>query len=179
MEVNRRGLSLRLIVHPIMFARRQEDGELVEFSDGRSEGMIAESFIHAEIGRAVLQDRLAGLANDLMRVLGDVRRRRGLAEDAGAGLRGDRYYDLTQIEGEDALRPVPHPGCAFCARRTGRRLRRRPLCCRRMCADSPDCHGCSTSPKPIRVRPCKARPKPRSARSACKHRERSRATEGR
>jgi len=146
MEVNRHGLSLHLIAHPIMFARRQEDGELVGFSDGRSEGMIAESFIHAEIDRAVSQEQLAALANDLMRVLGDVRRavedwRKMQAqvgeaiteiersrlpapaeeiEEGKAFLRwladnhftflGYRCYDLIQIEGEDALRSVPHSG---------------------------------------------------------------------
>src|SRR5215510_6999816 len=47
-EVNRHGLTLHLIVHPILFARRQADGELTQFLDGRGDGTIAESLIHVE-----------------------------------------------------------------------------------------------------------------------------------
>jgi glutamate dehydrogenase len=74
MEVNRHGLTLHLIVHPILFVRRQEGGELTEFHDDCEERMIAESFIHVEVDRIVAQDRITALANGLMWVLGDVRR---------------------------------------------------------------------------------------------------------
>jgi glutamate dehydrogenase len=74
MCVNRHGLTLHLIVHPIMTARRSADGELVALLDERGEGDVPESFIHAEVDRAVDDDQLAALASDLSQVLGDVRR---------------------------------------------------------------------------------------------------------
>ncbi len=74
MEVNRHGLTLHLIVHPIMFVRRQDGGELAELLDERGEGTSPESFIHVEVDRVVTQEQLTALANDLMRVLGDIRR---------------------------------------------------------------------------------------------------------
>ena len=73
-EVNRHGLTLHLIVHPVMSMRRQEDGELADFLDGHVEGMRPESFIHAEIDRVVSQEQIAALTSGLTRVLGDVRR---------------------------------------------------------------------------------------------------------
>ncbi len=74
MEVNRHGLTLHLIVHPIISVRRQEGGELMDFLEGYGDGMTAESFIHVEVDRVVSQDRILALANGLMSVLGDVRR---------------------------------------------------------------------------------------------------------
>src|SRR5215475_13300831 len=38
MEVNRHWLTLHQIIHPIMMARRREDGELEEIPDSRGEG---------------------------------------------------------------------------------------------------------------------------------------------
>src|SRR5215813_10272425 len=73
MCVNRHGLTLHLIVHPILTARRGPGGELVDLLEGRGEGGVAESFIHAEVDRVVDQGQLTELANDMTRVLGDVR----------------------------------------------------------------------------------------------------------
>ncbi len=74
MEVNRHGLTLHLIIHPVMPARRREDGEIVELPAGRGEGVAAESLMHVEIDRIVSPEKMAALAADLARVLGDVRR---------------------------------------------------------------------------------------------------------
>src|SRR5262245_8965080 len=146
MGVNRHGLTLHLIVHPILTVRREANGEIAEFLEGRDEGGSPESFIHVEIDRAVTQDQLTELANELTRVLGDVRRAvedwRKMTAQVGETLAeidqsrppvppeeveegkaflkwladnhftflGYRCYDLVQIEGEDALRAVPHSG---------------------------------------------------------------------
>ncbi|MFN0085177.1 MAG: NAD-glutamate dehydrogenase [Blastocatellia bacterium] len=73
MEVNRHGLTLHLILHPILKVRRQEGGELTELLDEGGEGSIAESFMHVEVDRLVSPQQLSELAEDLLRVLGDVR----------------------------------------------------------------------------------------------------------
>ncbi len=80
MEVNRSGLTLHLIVHPILTVRRKADGELQELLDGEGASAeslsesLSESWMHVEIDRIVSQDHLTSLANDLVRVLGDLRR---------------------------------------------------------------------------------------------------------
>jgi glutamate dehydrogenase len=73
MEVNRHGLTLHLIIHPLVAVRRDPGGALtgVEAEDAPVERR--ESFIHVEIDRIVDPARLAALAADLERVLADVR----------------------------------------------------------------------------------------------------------
>ncbi|MDX2032713.1 MAG: NAD-glutamate dehydrogenase, partial [Blastocatellia bacterium] len=73
MEVNRRGLTLHLIVHPILQVRRNEASELTGLSEEPGEGAIAESFMHVEVDRIVSPEQMAALAEDLHRVLADVR----------------------------------------------------------------------------------------------------------
>jgi glutamate dehydrogenase len=74
MEVNRHGLTLHLIIHPIMMARRRVDGELEEMPAAAAESASPESLMHVEVDRVVSPDRIAALTADLTRVLGDVRR---------------------------------------------------------------------------------------------------------
>jgi glutamate dehydrogenase len=74
MEVNRHGLTLHLIIHPIMLARRRAGGELEEMPATSTDGASPESLMHVEVDRIVSSDKLAALAADLTRVLGDVRR---------------------------------------------------------------------------------------------------------
>ncbi|MGH9844076.1 MAG: NAD-glutamate dehydrogenase, partial [Blastocatellia bacterium] len=69
MEVNRHGLTLHLIIHPIFKVTRQAGGELGAIG----EGSLAESFMHIEVDRMVSPQRMASLADGLLRVLGDVR----------------------------------------------------------------------------------------------------------
>ena len=69
MEVNRHGLTLHLIVHPILEVRRSADGAL----EGLGAGGARESWIHVEVDRVPDTAALAELAADIARVLGDVR----------------------------------------------------------------------------------------------------------
>src|SRR5262247_2823762 len=78
MEVNRQGLTLHLIVHPIMRANRQpQPGAAEQTLTGvlpdDSPGGIRESFMHIEVDRITEPARMEALAADLERVLGDVR----------------------------------------------------------------------------------------------------------
>jgi glutamate dehydrogenase len=68
MEANRHGLTLHLIVHPIIDVVRTADGALSGLGPG-----VRESFIHAEVDRVSGADALGGLARDIERVLADVR----------------------------------------------------------------------------------------------------------
>ena len=70
MEVNRHGLTLHLMSHPIIGVTRDAGGVLTGLAkDGQRE-----SFIHVEVDRSVGAKLLEGLAADIERVLGDVRR---------------------------------------------------------------------------------------------------------
>ncbi|MDN3922653.1 NAD-glutamate dehydrogenase [Roseateles violae] len=68
MEVNRNGLTLHLIIHPLVPVERGADGALQGLGGERRE-----SFIHVEVDRMTDAARLEALAADVARVLGDVR----------------------------------------------------------------------------------------------------------
>ena len=68
MEVNRHGLTLHLIIHPLLSVQRDADGVLQGLDGGKRE-----SFIHVEVDRVPEESQLQMLASDLTRVLGDVR----------------------------------------------------------------------------------------------------------
>ena len=72
MEVNRQGLTLHLIVHPIMRVNRA-DGTLMGVLPDDSPTGSRESFMHLEVDRITDPARLEALAADLGRVLEDVR----------------------------------------------------------------------------------------------------------
>ncbi|HEY2863496.1 MAG TPA: NAD-glutamate dehydrogenase [Casimicrobiaceae bacterium] len=72
MEVNRHGLTLHLIIHPIVAVVRDADGILVGVADD-AEGAHRESMIHVEVDRIVDPVKLDALAADIVRVLDDVR----------------------------------------------------------------------------------------------------------
>lgn len=69
MEVNRHGLTLHLIIHPLMTLGREADGTL----KGLAADGVRESFIHVEVDRIPEAARLDALAADVSRVLDDVR----------------------------------------------------------------------------------------------------------
>ncbi|HTN50553.1 MAG TPA: NAD-glutamate dehydrogenase domain-containing protein, partial [Burkholderiaceae bacterium] len=73
-EINRQGLTLHLIFHPIFAVRRNEAGELVELQP-RAErpDWSRESFMHLEVDRIADPVARAGLAEGIERVLSDVR----------------------------------------------------------------------------------------------------------
>ncbi len=71
MEVNRQGLTLHLIIHPLVAVKRAADGTLEGLADGAT--ALHESFIHVEVDRVPEPSRLEALAAGVARVLGDVR----------------------------------------------------------------------------------------------------------
>jgi glutamate dehydrogenase len=77
MEVNRQGLSLHLIVHPVLVVQRDAQGRLQALHELRSEEAHApvarESWMHVEVDRLVDPQLRAELAAGLERVLADVR----------------------------------------------------------------------------------------------------------
>ena len=73
MEVNRHGLTLHLIIHPIVAVLRDKDGILADVAPEGAPDAIRESFIHVEVDRVTEPARLAALATDVARVLDDVR----------------------------------------------------------------------------------------------------------
>ena len=73
MEVNRHGLTLHLIIHPVLAVQRTGDGTLAGLADGSAQTARRESFIHVEVDRVPDAQLLEELAADLERVLGDVR----------------------------------------------------------------------------------------------------------
>ncbi|MGI8940416.1 MAG: NAD-glutamate dehydrogenase [Actinomycetota bacterium] len=75
-ELNRHGLGIHLVVHPMIAVSRGDDGALLDVLEPgqeNAEGSIPESFIHVEVDRQTDQDFINELKNDLERVLGDVR----------------------------------------------------------------------------------------------------------
>ena len=72
MEVNRQGLTLHLIVHPIIRVNRT-DGTLMGVLPDESPAGSRESFMHVEVDRLTDSARMEALAADLERVLDDVR----------------------------------------------------------------------------------------------------------
>ena len=73
MEVNRQGLTLHLIIHPILAVLRGADGTLADIAPVEAREARRESFIHVEIDRVVEPERLDALAADVAHVLADVR----------------------------------------------------------------------------------------------------------
>src|SRR5688572_1458210 len=74
MEVNRQGLTLHLVIHPVLRVRRDDKGELlsVEAANASSEGRL-ESFMHVEVDRQTDPAKLAELEAGVAKVLADVR----------------------------------------------------------------------------------------------------------
>ncbi|HEY8050950.1 MAG TPA: NAD-glutamate dehydrogenase, partial [Ramlibacter sp.] len=74
LEINREGLTLHLIVHPIFAVTRDADGRLQEITTrALSPQAPRESWMHIEVDRLIDADQRAALEQGLMRVLGDVR----------------------------------------------------------------------------------------------------------
>jgi len=103
MEVNRHGLTLHLVIHPLVTVERGADGVLKGLaSEGAaSPGARRESFIHVEVDRVAEPARMEALATDLERVLDDVRQ-------AVADWKAMRERVLAIVQDLDA-RPPPIP----------------------------------------------------------------------
>ncbi len=97
MEVNRHGLTLHLMSHPIIGVTRDAGGVIT----GLAKDGPRESFIHVEVDRSVGAELLNRLATDIERVLGDVRR----SYADWAAMR----KQIANIEDELEQRPPPIP----------------------------------------------------------------------
>jgi glutamate dehydrogenase len=74
MEINRQGLTLHLISHPIFAVQRDAQGNLVAMQPrGEVRDLPRESWMHIEVDRLVDPQQRAELVAGLERVLGDVR----------------------------------------------------------------------------------------------------------
>ncbi|HTP98516.1 MAG TPA: NAD-glutamate dehydrogenase domain-containing protein, partial [Casimicrobiaceae bacterium] len=73
MEANRHGLTLHLIIHPIIGVARAADGTLTAVGASAGEGARRESLIHVEVDRFAGHGAHEELARDIERVLDDVR----------------------------------------------------------------------------------------------------------
>ena len=74
LEINREGLTLHLIVHPIFAVTRDGEGKLQEITTrAQSPQAPRESWMHIEVDRLIDADQRAALEQGLKRVLGDVR----------------------------------------------------------------------------------------------------------
>ena len=75
MEVNRQGLTLHLLIHPVLSVRRDSNGNLGEILAAHADGSARlESMIHVEVDRRTEPEALARLHDGIVNVLGDVRR---------------------------------------------------------------------------------------------------------
>ena len=73
-EVNRQGLTLHLIIHPVMAVMRDDQGQFLSMSDEKpGEGAHYESIIHVEVDRRTEAADLDAIKNGIERVLKDVR----------------------------------------------------------------------------------------------------------
>jgi len=74
MEINRQGLALHLVVHPVLRVMRDAKGLMKAVTEpARSSGGRLESFMHLEVDRQTNPERLRELEQGLVRVLGEVR----------------------------------------------------------------------------------------------------------
>ena len=98
MEINRQGLSLQLIVHPVLVVQRDAKGSLRSLHELRADEADPqaqrESWMHVEVDRLVDPQQRAELAAGLERVLADVR---AAVQDWRPML--DRLHDaITELE---------------------------------------------------------------------------------
>jgi glutamate dehydrogenase len=74
MEVNRQGLTLHLLVHPVLRVVRDANGHITEVGrPGESSNGRLESFMHVEVDRQTDPGKLAELETGIARALADVR----------------------------------------------------------------------------------------------------------
>src|ERR1700722_542995 len=75
MEVNRQGLTLHLIVQPLMKTKRDAEGRLIEILPPEaSKSDASESVMHVEVDRQTDPGKLMELETGILRILGDVRK---------------------------------------------------------------------------------------------------------
>jgi len=77
-ELNRHGLTVHLVIHPVVWVRRDAGGRLVELLDPPAggempDGATAESVMHIQVDQVTQPEQLDRLRADIARVLADVR----------------------------------------------------------------------------------------------------------
>jgi glutamate dehydrogenase len=72
-ELNRRGLGIRLFVHPVFAVERDSAGRLAGFDGGRASGARRESFIHFDLDGIEEAKKRAEVVQALTSILADVR----------------------------------------------------------------------------------------------------------
>ena len=75
MEVNRQGLTMHLIIHPVIKTRRDANGgfrEILPVEPGKT--AATEAVIHVEVDRQTESQKLSELEAGILRILGDVRK---------------------------------------------------------------------------------------------------------
>src|SRR6478609_3580098 len=73
MEANRQGLTLHLIIQPVLNTRRDAGGELLEILlPEKDQGGAFESVMHVEVDRQTDPEKLRALGAGILRILGDV-----------------------------------------------------------------------------------------------------------
>jgi len=73
MALNRLGLTIHLIIHPVLSVRRDRRGQAVDVAgQAGSEGYQTEAWMHFEVDRQGDETRLAAIQRDVLDVLGDV-----------------------------------------------------------------------------------------------------------
>ncbi|MDX1514429.1 MAG: NAD-glutamate dehydrogenase, partial [Gammaproteobacteria bacterium] len=75
MAINRRGLTIHLLIHPVMRLRREKSGRAIGILTGESKDSdsIVEAIMHIEVDRQTEQKILDGVVADVESVLADVR----------------------------------------------------------------------------------------------------------
>ncbi len=71
--LNSRGFTVAIAVHPILRTKRDKKGRLLALADAKAEGTLRESVMHIEIAEAVEESDIAGLRQEILGVLKDVR----------------------------------------------------------------------------------------------------------
>ena len=72
-ELNRRNLTVFLVIHPVVQVRRGKNGALLELAGDAATEFSAESVMHIEINEQTLPETLERLQTRLTEILGDVR----------------------------------------------------------------------------------------------------------
>src|ERR1700739_4451931 len=75
MDLSRKGYGIHLVIHPVMRIRRDASGHVIEVlePDAESEAAVAESLLHAEVGREHDLGKLDELHRSVEQVLDQVR----------------------------------------------------------------------------------------------------------
>ncbi|MDZ5646927.1 NAD-glutamate dehydrogenase [Nitrospirillum sp. BR 11828] len=116
-ELNRHGLTVHLVIHPVVKVRRDADGRLVELYEPHAApaDAKAESFMHVEVDQQTSPELLEKVRAGLVRVLADVRAavedfeamRSRVAETIADSQKANQPLDAAEVaEGLDFLRWV-------------------------------------------------------------------------